>query len=1202
MTNIHASTKNNYSIEIPCFSEINDSNPIKLYIYRFHSYFDGLIGCDLLEQWQAKIDLSSRVLVTHFAKNKIHMFESGSVNLIEAIIPAQSSKIIKVPTTVTNGEIIIDGQTICACSIGDCLTTSNNNQAYVEVSNPSKNDVIFALSQPISANIFNEQSVSVYDNNKNLERTQQILSRLRTDHLNKEESANLIALCKKYADVFYVENEPLTFTNHIKHRIKTTDEFPVHSKTYKYPHVHRNEVRTQIKNMLDQGIIRPSTSAWSAPIWIVPKKADASGKVKWRLVVDFRQLNEKTIDDKYPIPNINDILDKLGKCQYFSTLDLASGFYQVETHPNDRHKTAFSVDFAPGHFEFLRMPMGLKNAPSTFQRVMDNVLQGLQNEICVVYLDDILVFSTSLQEHIVNLRKVLDRLRQSNFKIQLDKSEFLKHETPYLGHIITSDGVKPNPDKISAISKYPIPRTTKQIKGFLGLLGYYRRFIPNFARLTKPLTSCLKKGAKITLSEEYIECFNHCKTLLTNDPILQYPDFTKDFNLTTDASNFALGAVLSQGPIGSDRPVAYASRTLNDSELNYSTIEKELLAIVWATKYFRAYLYGRKFKIITDHKPLQWLMNLKESNCRLTRWKLKLAEYDFTVIYKKGILNTNADALSRVEIHNEDLNSINVNISSSSSSTVTAPDDRPFISQSSTSTAPDIEPLRSPSSTLTANSHFSITDEVIPANDVETVRPHSETVHTSNENPVLEIPIVNDPLNKYHKQLILNICEHPSNRKPKMTTPFNSYEKIVIDISVNNFQQDLINTVKKLVDPKIQTAILVNPPEKMLTIVPILQKFFKSPAMKLVLVKHELENVSNYFEQQNIIRKYHEGKTNHRGITETYLSLYHRYFWPKLKETVSKFINSCTTCSRAKYDRNPIRPEFKIVPPPSKPFEMVHADILTINQERYLTVIDAFSKYAQVYQISDCTAPNIVKAFLTLCTHHGFPINLTTDRGTEFTNQVFREFLLLHNVYHHTTAPYAHNENGMIERLHSTILEHLRLLKLQFKNESTSTLMKYALIAYNSSVHSLTKSRPFDLISGHFDPRDPTDLNLNERLMQQYIQDHRQKMELIYKIIHDISQTERNTLMSQQNAHREPQIDYEEGQEVYIRNPLAARQKIAPRFQRDRIISNLPVHIYTSKKRTPVAKNRLKRKRKTSGLLQMPDDPDKPGPSTRHPA
>lgn len=208
----------------------------------------------------------------------------------------------------------------------------------------------------------------------------------------------MISLCSKYADVFYLDGEPLTFTNKIKHSIKTTDEAPIYTKIYRYPYVHRQEIRDQINKMLEQGIIRPSRSAWSSPIWIVPKKADALGKTKWRLVIDFRKLNDKTVDDKYPFPNITDVLDKLGKCQYLTTLDLASGFYQVEMETSDNSipKTAFNVE--NGHYEFLRMPMGLKNSPSTFQCVMDNVLKDLQNTVCLVYLDDIIVFSTSVHK------------------------------------------------------------------------------------------------------------------------------------------------------------------------------------------------------------------------------------------------------------------------------------------------------------------------------------------------------------------------------------------------------------------------------------------------------------------------------------------------------------------------------------------------------------------------------------------------------------------------------------------------------------------------------------------------------------------------------------------------------------------------------------------------------------------------------------
>lgn len=1135
VTNVHGTSRNEYSITVPTFSEFNSQELIKLFVYRFHDYFDGLIGLDLLTKWEAKIDLKNQSLTTQYAVNPIKLYNSCNVNLYEDIIPAKSSKLVRIPINAPDGDVLVEEQVICNCFIQECVTSVKNCRGILEIYNSTDNDVIFSLDQPAQAELLNIECIRTEP--PPTSRARDVLSRLRTDHMNAEEKANIEALCSRYSDVFYLEGEQLSFTNKIKHCINTTDEIPIYTKSYRYPFVHRNEVRDQISKMLEQGIIRPSTSAWSSPIWVVPKKSDASGKQKWRIVVDFRKLNEKTIDDKYPIPNITDILDKLGKCMYFTTLDLASGFYQVEMNEADIPKTAFNVEH--GHYEFLRMPMGLKNSPSTFQRVMDDVLRGLQNDICIVYLDDIVVLGTSLQEAINNLEKVLQRLRMSNFKIQMDKSEFLKLETNYLGHIITREGIKPNPDKITAIEKYPIPETTKQIKQFLGLIGYYRKFIPNFARITKPLTNCLKKGKKITLDSDYVNAFNKCKTLLTNDPILQYPDFTRDFLLTTDASNVAIGAVLSQGPIGSDKPVSFASRTLNDSEVNYSTIEKELLAIVWATKYFRPYLFGRKFKILTDHKPLQWMMNLKEPNSRLTRWRLKLSEYDFTVMYKKGKCNTNADALSRIEIHNEEISSVIANCSE-----------------------------KPPS--LLSNSE-------------------TETVHTSHENPILEVPITDEPLNKFHRQLHITIVPDVK-RRAVITKPFDTHTRIAIQVSEINLENDIVTAIKEYVSPKVKTALLLNPPLAMYSIIPIIQEKFKSSSMNLILTKSEIENVKQYLRQQEIIRNYHDGKTNHRGINECYLALSKKYFWPKMKEQIAKFIGECTICGQAKYDRNPVRPQFNIVPPATRPFETIHMDLFTAQNEKYLTFIDVFSKYGQAYLLRDGTALSILQALLQFITHHGIPYTIVTDNGTEFTNQLFSEFTRLHKINHHRTLAHSPNDNGNIERYHSTLLEHLRILKLQHKDEPVVNLMPYAIIAYNSSIHSFTKCKPFDLITGHFDPRDPIDIDPIPHLLQQYISNHKAQMNTVYELINQTSLENRTSLVENRNKTREPEIEYTPQQQVFIKNPMASRQKVAPRYTQDTVLADLPIHIYTSKKRGPVAKNRLKRVPKNAKLLQDSGD------------
>lgn len=281
--------------------------------------------------------------------------------------------------------------------------------------------------------------------------------------------------------------------------------------------------------------------------------------------------------------------------------------------PQDSCKTAFSV--SQGHFEFFRMPFGLKNASSTFQRLKNNVLTGLQGERCFVY--DMVIYSHDLKSHIKNISAVFQKLRFFNLKLQPDKCEFLRKEVNYLGHTITEDGLKPDPNKITSVKNFPVPKTCKDIKSFLGLISYYRRFINDFSKTATPLTSLLKKDTPFVWTNEQQLSFETLKDKLILAPVLIYPDFTKPFTLTCDASDYAISAILSQGPIGKDHPIAYSSRTLNKTEINYSTTEKELLAIVYGCKNFRPYLFGRKFYIVTDYRPLKWLANHSDPSSKL---------------------------------------------------------------------------------------------------------------------------------------------------------------------------------------------------------------------------------------------------------------------------------------------------------------------------------------------------------------------------------------------------------------------------------------------------------------------------------------------------------------------------------------------------------------------------------------------------------
>jgi len=322
------------------------------------------------------------------------------------------------------------------------------------------------------------------------------------------------------------------------------------------------------------------------------------------------------------------------------------GYHQIDMEPSDIDKTGFSTK--EGHWAYKRMPFGLKTAPATFQNTMNNVLSGSTGTRCYVFLDDIVLYINSLVDHDRKFIDVFKRLIKHNLKLQPDKCEFLGKDVIYLGHKILEHGVEPDVRKIEVIKNFPTPKTTKQLKSFLGLVGYYRRFVPQFSKIASPFHRLLKSNARYVWEESQEVAFQALKQKLMSQPILQYPDFSREFILFTDAANEGAGAVLSQEQIGKDLPIAYASRKFNKAERNYSTVQNELAASVWGIKHFRPYLYGRKFKIVSDHKPLTWIMSVKDPGSRLLRCRIQLEKYDFEIVYKPGVQNSNADALSRI--------------------------------------------------------------------------------------------------------------------------------------------------------------------------------------------------------------------------------------------------------------------------------------------------------------------------------------------------------------------------------------------------------------------------------------------------------------------------------------------------------------------------------------------------------------------------
>jgi hypothetical protein len=382
--------------------------------------------------------------------------------------------------------------------------------------------------EEIEESIQAEDMVIVATLAKDRSRLSKLRKELRTDHLEDEERLSLIRICEEYNDVFYLPGDKLTFTTATEHAIPTPSiesTRGINIKPYRVPEIHKEGIIRQTEQTLRDDIIAHSTSPRNSPILVVPKKADASGVRKWRIVVDFRKLNNVTVGDSFPIPVISEILDALGNSQYFSTIDCANGFHQILARAEDRPKTAFSTSL--GHYEYKKMPFGLKGAPSTFIRLMTNVLSGLQGIKCLVYLDDVVIFGKTLKDHNKKLRDVFGRLRKHNLKLQPDKCEFLRKEVTFLGHVVTKDGVKPDEKKIEAVKNFPVPTCIRELKSFLGLAGYYRRFLPNFSRIAKPLTELLRKNTLYVWNDKTSEAFNTLKTLLITQPLLQYPDFTR---------------------------------------------------------------------------------------------------------------------------------------------------------------------------------------------------------------------------------------------------------------------------------------------------------------------------------------------------------------------------------------------------------------------------------------------------------------------------------------------------------------------------------------------------------------------------------------------------------------------------------------------------------------------------------------------------
>ena len=460
------------------------------------------------------------------------------------------------------------------------------------------------------------------------------------ESVRTEDQQRLLSVLKEFPQVFSRHNNDLGRTDVLTHSIDTGDSQPVRQPLRRHPPAHTEAIRQHVTDMLEQDVIERTQSPWASNIVLVKKK-DGS----LRCCIDYRQLNSLTTKDAYPLPRTDMCLDAMAGARWFSTFDLRSSYHQVVVNPQDSDKTAFIC--REGQFKFKTMPFGLCNAGASFQRLMDMVMSGLAFEVCLVYLDDVILFSSSLDQHFERLRLVLGRISAAGLKLKPSKCFLLQRRVSFLGHIVSEDGVGTDPEKVAAVVNWPEPRNLREVRSFLGLCSYYRRFVKNFAEIASPLHALSKKGAVFRWSSDCQEAFRRLKDALTSAPVLVMPDEEGTFVLDTDASNFAIGSVLSLRRDGVEKVVAYASRNMSRAETNYCATRKELLAVVYFTKYFKHYLLGRRFVVRTDHAALQWLRRMPEPVGQQARWIGFLEEFEYEIAHRPGKQHGNADALSR---------------------------------------------------------------------------------------------------------------------------------------------------------------------------------------------------------------------------------------------------------------------------------------------------------------------------------------------------------------------------------------------------------------------------------------------------------------------------------------------------------------------------------------------------------------------------
>lgn len=1017
---------------------------------------DGILGQDFLLQHASKIDYDETTIYTDRANISCWIGKEISCNVMtvaKVIIPPMT--LIRIPVRIENVENMEDLGLFCAslplvhskAAVGvegiiqprvDGLTVCMMNTSEEEVFIPS--EVPIGVCEPYKDN-FDCASFHITSTTKvNQGDTEipehliDIFNRSKTE-LSEEQEAKLQALLIKYQNVFAKSSEDLGQNDSIKHEINTGNATPIRQPLRRLPIGKREVEQQEVRKMLGRGVIEPSSSSWSSPIVLVTKK---DGSV--RFCVDYRRLNDVTIKDAYPIPRIEDCLDSLTGSKWFSTMDLNSGFWQVALSPKDKHKTAFSTSL--GLYQFTVLPFGLANSPATFERLMENTLRGLNWEECLVYMDDIIVPSIDFRQGLDRLEHVLQRLESANLKLKPSKSIFFKKSVKVLGHVVSEEGVTTDPEKIAAVSQWATPRTKKQLRSFLGLCSYYRRFVVNFASIAKPLHKLCEKAQKYIWTDEAQLAFEKLKKALTTTPVLAYPKLGQPFILDTDSSEFATGAVLSQEFDGSERVIAYMSKSLNKHERSYCVTRKELLAVIVALRKFHTYLYGQKVFIRTDNSAVSWMRNLKLPTGQMARWIQELSTHNFEIVHRKGRKHSNADALSRVPCKVC----------------------RKYAADPAV--IPELEAL----------------EECQHAND------DSATVRavTRSQTKMKHIP---ELLSGWDKDDI---------RKNQL-----SDESIgpVINLTDRNLPRPEQKEVS-ILSP--ETKIILRQWDRLVMQAGMLYRlWYEDGTDKLQLIVPRKNRQELMSLNHDIPTAAHLGwKATLSRIQKDY---YWPGMKTDIQRFCRQCDSCCARKPSKASNKAPLGCRIVGGPMEKVCMDILGPLATSDKGNKYVLVIcDEFTKWTEAYALPNQEAVTIARVFVDefIC-RFGAPLQVHSDQGRNFESHLFKQVCKLFSIYKTRTTSFRPQANGTVERFNRTLLNMLSMY-CNKNQRSWDVYLPQVMMAYRSTEHSTTKFSPNQMIFGHNilvpskavigqPDEDPVDMDVDE-----YVADLQEKLSEIH--------------------------------------------------------------------------------------------------------